>query len=225
MEHAELTLRHQLIDTCRAFGPSGLSRGTSGNASVRWQDGMIVTPSAVAYDRIRPSDLVWMGFDGSRRGRRPPSSEWRFHQRILAERADAGAVVHVHSPAATALACLRLPIPAFHYMVAVAGGDSIRCAPYSLFGTEMLADSVIEALDGRSAALLANHGQVTVGTSLDAAFHLAVEVESLADQYLRARTVGEPRRLTARQMREVLGHFVHYRNGTLDDLDGGPTRP
>ncbi len=184
---------------------------------------MLITPSAMDYARIRPSDIVWMGPDGSRTGHRAPSSEWRFHQRILAERPDAGAIVHVHSPAATALACLRLPIPAFHYLVAVAGGDNIRCAPYFLFGSDQLADAVIEALHGRSAALLANHGQVTVGASLDAALRLALDVESLADQYLRARTVGEPRRLTARQMREVLDRFDRYRNGTLDRVEDGPT--
>jgi len=215
VDPAELNLRRRLIETCRGFGPSGLSTGTSGNASVRWQDGMLITPSAMPYGRLRPSDVVWMGFDGRRRGRRPPSSEWRFHLRILGARPEVGAVVHVHSPAATALACLHLPIPSFHYMVAVAGGTDIRCAPYALFGTDELADAVLDALCDRQAALLANHGQVALGSDLDAALGLAVEVESLADQYLRARAVAEPKRLSARQMRAVLDRFVQYRAGTL----------
>lgn len=218
MERAELTRRQELIAACQSFGPKRLSQGTSGNASVRCGDGMLITPSAMPYDRLKPADIVWVGFDGSRRARRgrQPSSEWRFHRAILLERPDAEAVVHVHSPAATALACLRLPIPAFHYMVAVAGGDSIRCAPYALFGTEALAEAAVVALRDRQAALLANHGQIAVGGSLESALSLAVEVETLAEQYLLARTAGEPKRLSAKQMRDVLDRFVHYRQGTLD---------
>ncbi|MEZ5263081.1 MAG: class II aldolase/adducin family protein [Acidimicrobiales bacterium] len=211
----ELTLRSALLDTCRRFGPQGLSQGTSGNASVRCGDGMLITPSAMSYETMTPADVVWLGFDGTRRGEHPPSSEWRFHRAIFERRPDAGAIVHVHSPAATALACLRLDIPAFHYMVAVAGGDSIRCAPYVLFGTERLAEAVVAALTDRSAALLANHGQVALGADLDAALKLAIEVETLADQYLRARTVGQPHLLSPAEMAEVLDRFVHYRTGTL----------
>ena len=215
MDPVELRLRRDLIDTCRSFGPERLSQGTSGNASVRWRDGLLITPSAMAYRVMTPADIVWIGFDGSRAGARP-SSEWRFHQRILRDRPATQAVVHVPSPSATALACLRSPTPAFHYMVAVAGGDSIRCAPYELFGTERLADAVIEALRDRTAALLANHGQVALGADLDAALRLAVEVETLAEQYLLARSIGEPALLDAAQMAEVADRFVHYRAGTLD---------
>lgn len=216
MDTDELTLRRQLLETCRSFGPERLSAGTSGNASVRCGDGMLITPSAMDYATMTPQDIVWLGFDGGRRGERPPSSEWRFHLAILRQRPDAGAVVHVHSPAATALACLRLDIPPFHYMVAVAGGDGIRCAPYELFGTERLAAAVLTALRDRTAALLANHGQVAVGADLPAALKLAVEVEALADQYLRARAVGEPQRLDPAEMAEVLERFVRYRAGTLE---------
>ena len=215
MDAAELKLRRQLINTCRSFGPKRLSQGSSGNASARWQTGMLITPSALAYEKLTPADIVWVGFDGARRGKRPASSEWRFHQAILAERAEVGAVVHVHSPAATALACLRLAIPPFHYMVAVAGGHDIRCAPYALFGTDRLAELVLVALRERKAALLANHGQVAVGADLTEAVDLAVEVETLAEQYLLARSAGEPKRLTSRQMDQVLDRFVHYRQGSL----------
>ena len=174
-------------------------------------------PNRMPSRRARSREIGAEGaaVDGSRAGARP-SSEWRFHQRILRDRPDTQAVVHVHSPSATALACLRIPIPAFHYMVAVAGGDSIRCAPYELFGTERLADAVIEALRDRTAALLANHGQVALGADLDAALRLAVEVETLAEQYLLARSIGEPALLDAAQMAEVADRFVHYRAGTLD---------
>jgi L-fuculose-phosphate aldolase len=216
VDRDEADLRRALIDTCLAFAPRRLSAGTSGNASVRCRDGMLITPSALPYEQVRPADIVWIGPDGTRRGDRPPSSEWRFHRRILSERPEVAAVVHVHSPAATALACLRLPIPAFHYMVAVAGGDDIRCAPYALFGTDELADGVLAALDGRRAALLANHGQVATGPGLEAALGLAIEVEGLAEQYLLARTVGEPERLGPDEMRAVLDRFEHYRAGTLD---------
>jgi L-fuculose-phosphate aldolase len=215
VDAAELRARQRIVGTCRSFEAKRLSQGTSGNASLRWGDGMLITPSAVPYDQMHPTDVAWIGFDGSRRGRRPPSSEWRFHLRILGQRRDVDAVVHVHSPSATALACLRQPIPAFHYMVAVGGGDSIRCAPYRLFGTDELADAVVEALTDRRAALLANHGQVALGADLDAATALAVEVEALAEQYLLARTVGEPARLTEAEMVDVLDRFVHYRRGTL----------
>ncbi len=232
VEPAELILRRQLIELCRSFGPRGLSQGSSGNASVRWpgagpgagdrerdrdrdRDGMLITPSALAYASMRPADIVWIDTDGSRKGKRPPSSEWRFHQAIFSARPEVGAIVHVHSPAATALACLRLAIPPFHYMVAVAGGHDIRCAPYATFGTEQLASAVVAALEGRRAALLANHGQIAVGDTLQQALDLAVEVETLAEQYLLARTVGEPKRLTGRQMDQVLARFVDYRRGTL----------
>jgi L-fuculose-phosphate aldolase len=239
VDPAELNLRRQLIELCRSFGPRRLSQGSSGNASVRFpdgasapdgdhaatgedhrddrddRDGMLITPSALAYASMRPADIVWVGTDGTRRGKRPPSSEWRFHQAIFAARPEVGAIVHVHSPAATALACLRLAIPPFHYMVAVAGGHDIRCAPYATFGTETLAAAVVTALAGRRAALLANHGQIAVGDTLQQALDLAVEVETLAEQYLLARTVGEPKRLTARQMDQVLARFIDYRKGTL----------
>jgi L-fuculose-phosphate aldolase len=143
-------------------------------------------------------------------GKREPSSEWRFHRDILATRPDVGAVVHTHAMFATTLSCLRRGIPAFHYMVAMAGGDSIRCAPYATFGTQALSDHAVKALKGRKACLLANHGMIAVGGTLAEAMALAVEVETLAAQYWRALQVGKPILLPKAEMRRVLAKFATY---------------
>lgn len=215
MEPGELSLRRALVAVCRSFAPKRLSQGTSGNASLRWGDGILISPSAVPPEQMRPVDVAWVGFDGTRRGERAPSSEWRFHTAVLAARPEVAAVVHVHSPAATALACLRLPIPGFHYMVAKAGGHDIRCTGYAAFGTEELARAAVAGLEDRSAVLLANHGQISLGADLDAAVAMAVEVEALAEQYLLARSVGEPVLLSDVELAEALQRFARYRAGTL----------
>jgi L-fuculose-phosphate aldolase len=212
----ELALRRQVLDVRLVAGSTRLNQGTSGNASARWADGMVITPSAVPYDQLDPADLVAVSWDGSKTGSRPPSSEWRFHAGIYRARPEVGAVVHLHSPAATALACLREGVPPFHYMVAVAGGRDIRCAPYATFGTDRLAELAVAALDGRTACLLANHGQVAVGDTPGDALGLAVEVEALCEQYLRARAVGQPVLLTDAELDDVLERFARYRAGTLD---------
>ncbi len=209
---AELAARQSLIDVCLAANRSGINQGTSGNASVRWGDGMLITPSAVPYDELGVDDIVHVHADGTPDGSRRPSSEWRFHHDILAGRADVDAVLHLHSPAATALATLRQSIPAFHYMVAVAGGDSIRCGGYATYGTPELSAIAVTALEGRSACLLANHGQIACARTPARALALAIEVEALADQYLRARSVGRPVLLTADEMADVLARFADYRS-------------
>lgn len=217
---ARLQLRRDLIDTVRRANALGINRGASGNASVRCGRDFLVTPSAVPYDTMEPDDIVAMRFDGSweaGRDDRRPSSEWRFHRDILAARPDVEAVVHVHSAAASALACLRRDIPPFHYMVAVAGGTTIRCSRYATFGTQALSDAVLEALDGRTACLIANHGQIATGGSLEAALALAVEVESLAETYWRAAQVGEPVLLDDDEMARVLDRFARYRRGEALD--------
>lgn len=191
---------------------SGLNRGTSGNASYRSGSGFVITPSAMQYDMLDPSDLVSLDAAGVASGAHRPSSEWLFHQRIYQHRQDIRAIVHLHSPAATALSTLRLDIPPFHYMVAVAGGIDIRCSDYATFGTDELADAAIVALANRRACLLANHGLVACGDSVRAAYSLAVEVESLAEQYLLARTIGEPVLLSATEMDRVLARFSDYRS-------------
>lgn len=218
MDEAERSLRQEVLDVLLEADASGINRGTSGNASARHADGVLITPSAVPYRDLAPEDLVLVGWDGTvRSGERPPSSEWRFHLGIYQARPEVGAVVHLHSPAATALACLRQDVPPFHYMVAVAGGTSIRCAPYVTFGTSRLAEVTVTALRDRTACLLANHGQVAVGDRPRDAYQLAVEVEALCDQYLRARTVGTPVLLSTREMEEVLDRFARYRAGTLEE--------
>lgn len=190
----------------------GINRGTSGNASLRVGSGFLITPSALPYDQMTISDLVTVNHDGTPSGRHRPSTEWLFHSAIYTARPDVGAIVHLHSPSATALAALRRDIPAFHYMVAVAGGDSIRCGGYATFGTEELAEIAVNALQDRMACLLANHGQIACGSTLRAAFGLAEEVESLAQQFLLACSVGEPAILSPEDMREVLTKFSDYRS-------------
>lgn len=190
----------------------GLSLNKSGNASIRWHDGLLITPTGCAYDALQPEDIVFMTLDGdSPAGQLLPSSEWRFHRDLLAAFPEMHAVVHAHSPYATALACLGEGIPAFHYMVAVAGSDRIPCADYATFGTEALSENILLALHGGlRACLLANHGQVALGKTLDAAFVLATEVENLARQYLLARTLGPTRNLSAEEMAIVLEKFKTY---------------
>ncbi len=210
----ESALRETVLATARAMNGAGINRGKSGNVSARLLrdgfDGFLVTPSAIPYDRIAPADIVAMSLAGEAQGARAPSTEWRFHRDIYANRPEAQAIVHAHAPFATSLACLRRGIPPFHYMVAVAGGTDIRCAPYATFGTQALSDHALAALDGRRACLLANHGMIAFGRSLDAALALAVEVETLAEMYWRALQVGEPVLLSADEMGEALAQFAGY---------------
>ncbi|MBE9554883.1 MAG: L-fuculose-phosphate aldolase [Proteobacteria bacterium] len=203
-------LRRQLIETCLGMNRLGINQGMAGNVSARLGSGLLITPSGLAYDGMKPSDIVFIDKNGRPKGERSPSSEWRFHYDILHGRKDAGAVLHAHAPYCTALACLGREIPAFHYMVAVAGGDSIRCAPYATFGSQELSDNALAALEGRKACLLANHGMICIDRDLDAVLALAVEVETLARQYCQALQLGEPIVLPAAEMRRVLEKFKTY---------------
>ena len=209
-------LRQAVIATALGMNALGINRGKSGNVSARIDTGFLITPSGMPYADIAPDDVVAMGLDGSADGRRRPSSEWRFHRDIYASRDDVDAVVHTHSPFATTLACLDRGIPPFHYMVAVAGGADIRCAPYATFGTQALADAALSALVGRTACLLAHHGMIAVGDSLKAALALAVEVETLAEMYWRAMQIGEPQVLSMQEMEKVLEKFAVYGSGRFD---------
>ncbi len=191
----------------------GINQGTSGNASVRFKDGMLITPSGMPYEAMTGTDIVFMRLaDGAVTAKAglKPSSEWRFHRDILAARDDLDAVVHTHGLAVTTMACLHQDIPAFHYMVAVAGGESIRCAPYALFGTQELSDLALKALEGRKACLLGNHGLIAGDTSLEKALAVAVEVEILADMYWRTLQVTRPAILSKAQMADVLEKFKSY---------------
>ena len=189
----------------------GLNQGTSGNLSVRSGAGFLITPSALAYDRCAADDLVWLDDAGTASGHRRPSSEWRMHRDLYRHYPGAGCILHAHSPHCTALACLERTIPPFHYMVAVAGGDTVPCARYATFGSQALSDAVVEALRDRRAALLAHHGMVCYAADLDNLLALAIEVESLARLYLLALPVAEPPLLSPAQMAEVLERFADYR--------------
>jgi len=207
---SDAELRREIIATALAMNGRGINRGKSGNVSARVENGFLITPSDLAYDALEPHDVVAMTFEGEARGPRLPSSEWRFHRDIYASRADANAIVHAHSPFATTLACLGRGVPAFHYMIAVAGGNDIRCAPYATFGTQALSDHALRALESRKACLLANHGMIAVGATLAGALALAVEVEALAEQYWRALQIGEPTLLSETEMAMVLEKFKTY---------------
>lgn len=216
---ADEDLRRAVIDTCRDLVRLGLTSGTSGNASVRCGPGFLVSPTGMAYETLEPEDLPLVGLDGRWYGRRQPSSEWRFHRDILAARADVGAIVHAHPRFATALACTGRAIPAFHYMVAVAGGEDIRCAPYHTFGSQALSDAALAALGGRKACLLAHHGIIALGAGLPAALKLAAEVESLAAQYCTALALGDVRVLDEAEMRKVVEKFRSYGRQDVQDPD------
>jgi len=204
----------QLLAATARMAASGLNKGTAGNLSVRaidnGQPGFLITPTGMAYDSLTPDDLVFMDMNGSSRGARKPSSEWRFHLDIYAARPEAGAILHAHSPFATSLACLRREIPSFHYMIARFGGDILRCAEYATFGTQALSAAALKALQGRRACLLANHGMLVFGRNLDQALDLGVELESLSEQYWRASQMGQPVLLDAAEMAIVLEKFAGY---------------
>jgi L-fuculose-phosphate aldolase len=213
-------LRDAVIAGCRELVQRGLAVGTSGNVSVRRDEQrFFVSPTGMSYDTLEPDDIPLMDVDGRWSGRRRPSSEWRFHRDIFRSRHEVAAIVHTHSPKATSLACTGRGIPAFHYMVAVAGGPDIRCAPYHTFGTQDLSDAAVAALEGRKACLLANHGVITVGADLPAALALAGEVENLAAQYCTALALGKIRILDETEMGRVLEKFRTY--GKQDATDSG----
>lgn len=205
-------LAAKVLATARAMNASGINRGSAGNVSARSADGFLITPTGMAYDACGPADMVGIGADGTvhAASRRKPSSEWRFHRDIYAARPEAGAVVHTHSPFATALACQQQGVPAFHYMVARFGGADVRCAAYATFGSQELSDAIIAALDGRCACLMAHHGMVVFGRDCDQALALAVELETLCEQYWRVLQLGAPQLLPADEMTRVLAKFATY---------------
>ena len=201
----------ELLETYRRMAELGLNRGTSGNASVRDGAAFLVTPSALPVAQMRPEHMVRMDHAGKVLHGGKPSTEWRIHRDLYAARPEVGAVLHAHATFATTLACLRREVPAVHYMIAVAGGASIRCAPYSVFGEQALSDDALEALRDRKACLLANHGMIALGADLGDALAVAVEVESLCEIYWRALQIGAPHILSAQQMDEVRRKFVDYK--------------
>jgi L-fuculose-phosphate aldolase len=204
-------LRREVIDVARRTEMTCLTQGTSGNVSARSSGGFLITPTGVKYDELQPRDMVELDLAGEAHpGQRRPSSEWRMHRDVYAARPEVGAVVHAHPTYTTTIACLRRDLPAVHYMIAVAGGSSVRCAAYATFGTEELSRNALIALEGRTACLLANHGILTVGTDLAAALRVAEEIEKVAEIYWRALTAGEPAILDDEEMGRVLARFKDY---------------
>lgn len=207
---SDIALRHALINAALTLVRQGLNQGTAGNLSVRSRDGFLVTPSGIPADKLTPGDLVYMDFDGIIEGIRAPSSEWRFHFDILKDRPELNAVIHTHAPYCTTLAVMGRDIPAFHYMIAVAGGATIRCAPYATFGTQDLCDGAVQAMQDRKACLLAQHGMIAAGDSLEKAVKLTGEVEELARVYWQALQIGTPPVLDDAEMDRVLEKFKTY---------------
>lgn len=203
-------IRRDIIDTMHALAARGLYTGTSGNISVRGGAGFFITPTGIPFDETKPSNIVEMTLEGKTRGPLLPSSEWHFHRDILRARGEVNAVIHTHAPFATTVSCLRRDVPSFHYMIAKAGGDSIRCARYATFGTDALSKNALKALKDRKACLLANHGMIALGPDLGAARRLAEEVEDLCGQYWRASLAGKPVILPRREMARVIEKFKTY---------------
>ncbi|SHM81742.1 class II aldolase/adducin family protein [Bradyrhizobium lablabi] len=202
--------RQSIIDACRSMNALGINQGTSGNISLRHDNGLLITPTSVPYETMQPEQIVFMSLDGSHDPSQRPSSEWRFHLDILRARPEVNAVVHAHPPYSTSLAIMNLEIPPIHYMIACAGGDSIRVAPYATFGTQELSEHAVQALEGRLACLLEHHGMIAVGPSLSKAMWLAVEVEALARQYHGCLQIGTPRLLPKEEIENVLGRIAGY---------------
>jgi L-fuculose-phosphate aldolase len=211
---ADIDLRELAVNAIRKLDALGMNRGSTGNLSLRCsqggQGGMLITPTGMGADDLRPQDMVWRGWDGTLRGDWQPSSEWHFHQAIYLARPDLQAIVHTHSTYAAALACLRRELPPFHYMIAVAGGDTVPCVPYHLFGTEALSNAVAGAMKDRDACLMANHGLVAAGATLAKAMKVVQEIESLCQVYLQALAVGEPAVLSKIEMAQVIEKFRSY---------------
>jgi L-fuculose-phosphate aldolase len=206
-----MDVRERIVATAKAMDLAGFAPNKSGNVSARIDGGMLITPSGLPYSRMTPADIVDIDLAGEVRSGGRPSSEWPFHAAIYEARPDALAIVHTHSPKATALACARKPIPAFHYMIAYCGGSDVRCAEYATFGTPKLAASVVRGLEGRKAVLLANHGVVAIGATLEGAYAIAAEVENLAGEYLTLLAAGlEPVILDAEEMERVAARFSGY---------------
>ena len=206
-----MNLHQKIIETAKQFNVSGLSVGISGNLSARTSQGYLITPSGIPYHQLKEADIVEMDLQGNVvHGDLKPSSEWHFHQDIYLAREEINAIVHVHSDYATGIACTRQDIPAFHYMVARAGGDSIRCAEYATFGTDALSQNAVKALQGRNACLLANHGMIALGESIDSAYKLAEEIENIAKQYYISKQLGAVVLLDGDEMKINLEKFKTY---------------
>jgi L-fuculose-phosphate aldolase len=208
---SEATLRQALLEAARASVARGLNHGASGNLSVRTAEGFLITPTGMACDGLVMDDLVALRHDGSAApGQRAPSSEWRLHRDLYAARPDLGAILHAHPRFCTTIACLREDLPPVHYMLAVTGADRVRCSDYATYGTEALSRTAVATIGASRACLLANHGLVAAGRDLDEALRVALEVETVAEYWWRARAVGSPVLLTTEQMADAIARFATY---------------
>jgi L-fuculose-phosphate aldolase len=209
---SELSLRNSIIKYSKLLNQTNLTPLRSGNISIRFKDGFLITPSGMKYKNLQPKDIVFVNFKGNLKiGKNKPSSEWRFHKDIYIDKKDSKAIVHCHSKHALILSCFGKRIPSFHYMVAVAGGEDIKCAKYATYGTSELSKNILKALRGRNACLIGNHGQVSFSNSLSKAFELAQEVEYLSEQYLGCLRTGKPKILSKSQMTKVLLKVKNYK--------------
>ncbi len=222
----EREIRKAIVANCLEMNATGLNQGTSGNLSARYKDVMIITPSGIAYDVLKPSDLATMpiGRDyGSWEGPLKPSSEWRFHLDIMIDRPEVGGIVHTHSTYATILSIAGKEIPACHYMIAAFGGPTVRCADYATFGTAELSDNALKALDDRTGCLLANHGMIATGANIAKAMWSAVELETLAKQYYHSLLIGGPNLLSDAEIANVKERFKGY--GLQDKKPANDAKP
>ena len=212
-----LEKRKEVIKYSIKLNTTNLSPLRSGNISVRSEEngiqGFLITPSGKKYDSLKEDDIVFVSNDGNHDTKFKPSSEWRFHKDIYLKKLNAKAIVHAHSPHAAAVSAHCKDIPAFHYMIALAGGDSIKCAKYATFGTQELSDHIIDALENRKACLMSNHGQVAFGENLESAFELAEELENICHQYINTIKLGEPKILSSEEMDVVLEKVKNYKKG------------
>ena len=211
-------LKSKIIKYSKKLNSTNLSALRSGNISVRTKekdvDGFYITPSGMKYSTLKIKDIVFVSLKGIfDKKKSKPSSEWRFHQDIYVNKKEAKAIVHAHSTCATAVSSHQKNIPAFHYMVAVAGGEDLKCTKYATFGTKELSRNILKALKNRSACLIANHGQVAFGNSLEKTFELAQEIENICHQYINALRIGIPKILSKKEMKIVLGKFKNYKKG------------
>ena len=213
MKKAERNLREEIVARCQEMNSSGINQGTSGNISVRYEDKMLISPSATPYDQMTPDCIASIALDdlsGAWEGTLVPSTEWRFHQKLLCEHSEAAAVVHAHPTYCTTLAIARKSIPACHYMIAAFGGNDVKCADYATYGTEELSQHALKAMKGRDACLLANHGMITIGEDLAKAMWRAIELETIARQYYLSLLIGGPTLLNDAQIDETAEGFASY---------------
>ena len=204
----------QIIKYANMLNSEKLSTLRSGNVSLRYKNGFLITPSGVKYSLLKVDDIVFVSLDGKfDETKNKPSSEWRFHKDIYSSKNEANAIVHAHSTHATAVSAHNKDVPAFHYMVALAGGNDLKCAKYATFGTQELSDNIIYALKNRKACLMSNHGQVAFGDNLEQAFELAQEVENICHQYINAIKIGEPKILSSSEMDVILEKVKNYKKG------------